>query len=108
MPNVEAEPIIEAMRKTEETLLLRQIEKYYFRFCGEEDGRFWFQVPGNACDLGTSSNGMSMFTDEIGKTLYPHNVDTRFQQIEFIVGLSVLGDLFEKYLEQKKEEKVLL
>ena len=85
------------MAKTEELLLISEFNPYYFRFETYGEKYFGLQVPGNACSLGTSSSGMGMFGG-IGHTLHDHNVDNRFQQIEFIVGLATMGDLYEKSL----------
>ena len=87
-----------AMAFAEEVLLRRDPDVYsrrLFRFDFYDGTHFGFQVPGNACTLGTSSHTHGMF-GSIGKTLSPHNVDNRFQQIEFIIGLAVLNDLVVK------------
>ncbi len=86
--------VIVAMKKTEEVLLLREASQHSFRF-GCYNDYFGFEVPGNACTLWMSSSGLGMFGG-IGDTLQPHNIDNRFQQIEFIVGLAVLNDILEK------------
>lgn len=93
----EVQSIIQAMHKTEETLLAVKTNEKYFRFNHYTEDTFGFKVPGNACTLALEPCGVGMFGG-IGKTLSHHNVDTRFQQIEFIVGLSVLSDLTEKYI----------
>ena len=105
IPNHEVEGVALAMHKTEEILLLRKIDKNYFRFERYGDDLFSLQVPGNACSLDISSHGMGMFGC-YGKTLQPHNIDHRFQQMEFIVGLAVINDLIEKY-EQKRDSTLL-
>lgn len=89
--------IKDAMAKAEEVLFVRKVDPYYFRIETYGEDFFGLQVPGNACTLGTSSSGMGMF-GSIGQTLHPHNVDTSLQQIEFIVGLATMGDLYEKSL----------
>lgn len=94
-PNSDAKFITDAMQKTEEVLLSRKMDTYDFRFWYNTEDLFGFQVPGNACTLSTCKYGMGMFGN-VGKTLSPHNVDHRFQQADFIVGLAVLNDLVEK------------
>ena len=101
VPNEETKVIVSAMRKTEETLLLTKPPEYYFRFLMYGDNQFGFEIPGNACSLSTDSHGMGWFGG-VGKTLTPHNVDHRFHQIEFIVGLAVMTGLIEKYNKELK------
>ncbi len=98
-------PIREAMQKTEETLLSRKKDIRDFSFELYYENVFSFQVPGEACALGTSLHGIGMF-GSFGHTLHCHNVDDRFQQITFIVGLAVLSDMAEKWLAEKEMVKV--
>lgn len=96
--DTEIQYMTDTIAHLEEVLLCKEPDprsRRSFRFSFYGDTHFGFQIPGNACTLGTSSHGMGMF-GSIGRTLHPHNVDNRFQQIEFIVGLAVLNDLIVK------------
>ncbi|MEI6022584.1 MAG: hypothetical protein WCQ32_01960 [bacterium] len=96
--DIELQQMTYTMARVEEVLLRKDPDAYsrrLFRFDFYDGTHFGFQAPGNACTLGTSSYTSGMF-GSIGKTLSPHNVDNRFQQIEFIVGLAVLNDLIIK------------
>jgi hypothetical protein len=88
--------INEAMRKTHETLFLSKKEIYDYRLHYFDERLFSIDIPGNACCVyGPAEGTMEMFFTNLGTTLSCHNVDGRFQQILFIVGLSVFNDLFD-------------
>ena len=97
LPDEDAIPVTDAMQKTEALFLSRAADKHSFRFAYYGPGRIMLSVPGNACELASDSHGMGMFGGK-GFTLFPHNVDHRFHQIEFIVGLATLNDLYRKSL----------
>jgi len=99
-PNSDAEIIANAMYKTEKLLLLNKPSLYDFSFQCYGENRFGFHVPGDACDLSVNTYGTGLLPTSCGVNLSDHNVDHRFQQIEFIVGLSVMNDLVEKWLQK--------
>lgn len=94
--------IIQAMIKTEEVLSSEKINEYYFRFDKNNDS-FYLQIPGDYCTLSIDRSPIGMF-GQIGKTLQSNNIDSRHQQILFIVALAVINDLYEEYLKTKNAD----
>jgi hypothetical protein len=98
-PNEDAKPITKAMGSVEERLYYRNVEGYDFRFSAQSGKRFWFQVPGSACTLGTDTGTMNLYST--GVALSPHNVDHRTAQLSFIAGLAALSDQVRKSITTK-------
>lgn len=99
VPDEEVLIVSEAMQKVEEHILQRKAHSFDFKFTFHSERQFGLHIPGNACDL-CSYESLGMF-GSLGKTLSPHNLDSRIQQTEFIVGLAMINDLAEKYYAQK-------
>jgi hypothetical protein len=89
-PNEEAKPIVKAMRSVEERLFCRNVDRYDFRFVADSGKRFWFQVPGSACTLGTDTGTINLY--DTGTALSCHNIDHRCAQLSLIAGLAALSD----------------
>lgn len=96
LPDAKIKEVIDAMQRTEMVLDLRERNIYGYRFDCHSEDVFGLQVPGDACHLMKGRmGGLGMF-GSIGKTMQPHNVDNRYQQFEFLVGLAKMNDVLEQ------------
>jgi len=81
--------VVEAMKKAYATMFGHAKYDHAFYARVQKGGRLIMQCPGDACDLGPEDyvrkNG--------GYRLWPHNIDTAFQQITFFAGLAALHDI---------------
>lgn len=98
VPDRDVGLVTKAMQTVEEVLLSKKTNPFDFNFLKYSEETFGLEIPGNACYLSYShsNDGIGMFGN-FGKTLFPHNVDNRLQQVEFLVGLAKINDFVEKY-----------
>ena len=87
----EEKKVREAMRDTQNKLFNRKENIISFRLYANSDNKFWLEVPGSACTLGTETQSLNNW--KWGKVLSPHNVDHRTAQISFLAGLTVLNEI---------------
>ena len=80
--------VTEAMRKTHTRIFgpCEYEDVFYTRV--QPGGGLIMQCPGDACDLAPGDYAREGW----GYQLWPHNVDTPFQQITFVAGLAALHD----------------
>lgn len=87
--------VVNAMGKVEGFVYLREITPSYgFELFNSEE-HLMLRVPGNACSLSTRNHGIAWLDYNIGINLYPHNIDTRFQQLSFLAGLAKINHLYK-------------
>ncbi len=66
---------------------LNKLER--FNVMLQEKGFIYLEVPGDACGLGTGFNQ----SNNNGRTLTPHNVDSPIQQLSLLAGLATLDSI---------------
>lgn len=80
--------------------ILHEDKRSYRARCWDSK-KISLEVPGNACDLSPSD----IYDKDLqhGYTLCPHNVDSSFQQLAFLIGLAKLHELAQKDLYKKRK-----
>jgi hypothetical protein len=80
--------VVEAMEKAYSKIFGPYEYTNTFYAMVQNEGRLIMQCPGDACDLAPEEYAM----EGKGYQLWPHNIDTPFQQMTFFAGLAALHD----------------